>query len=76
MSYTLRASGELKDRVSAAIERAHARGMTYLEMSQRAGVSEAVIHKWKKKGSTPKPDMIFALAKAIDENPADLLGFS
>jgi phage repressor protein C with HTH and peptisase S24 domain len=69
-------SSDVARRVAEAIEEAHRNKVSYREMARQAGVSQAVIHRWKNLLGAPKTMNVVKLAEVLGRSPAYLLGFT
>lgn len=52
------------------------RNMKPVELATKAGCSKALISQYMNGIYTPKPEKLYILAKALDVNPAWLMGYS
>jgi len=69
MSKTVPFAGRLKAARTAA-------GLTRKELAAKAGLSWQAVRAWEQGVREPGLSSILALAAALDQNPAQLIGFS
>jgi transcriptional regulator with XRE-family HTH domain len=48
--------------------------MTKSELARRVRVSATAVHNWEEYGTTPRPEMLGAIAAALDTTVASLTG--